>query len=279
MRRSIIIIIWGILLLIKQGSIIGAEKPVRYRILEEGYTSSGIKTIVAEQTIHKKEKWPHIIINQVNITEAKNVEAIVSHNNTIEIGLGQFEPKPTLTKKINELIKKKPFEQVFVIEAPCILKQRGVKLIIRVFGPTGVDREWRSELKKIYMSILDKAKNIVESVIISPIVSGVSSRNAEGKVVVTPTEEAKIAVEALSEFILKNPQSLLRKIYFTSRIEDGSVHFLAYKKALGLPLTDKEEKALAESEREYIKKWEKPKRYTDFFRKIKPWQGHPNLLS
>lgn len=261
MKKSIIIIS-GILLLIKQGTIIGMEairKPI-------------------EVTLSKNVK---IIIQQKNIAETKNIDAIVSPttfnlDNNLGVAKALATADPQWDEESRENIKTLRKKYYFkkgktrsAITPTFKLKYNGVKWIINTVGPEGSNPNWEKLLREAYFHTLFAAdKHKVRDIIFPPISTGNNSLDSDGRVVITPTKAATIAFSAIQTYIHQNPRSFIRKIYFTSRPEDGPVHFFAHAKAalkaMKRCLTDDNEKELADSEEKYIWNLEAPTKFAKF---------------
>jgi len=133
--------------------------------------------------------------------------------------------------------------------------------IISAVGPKGTDMSWEYKFKDTFDHVLHLAEEHgLEYVDIPSLITGFSALNQEGKVIITPTKEAEIAIAAATEFIQHNEQPTLKQIFFlVSGIGDTSAYFFAFKKALGL-LLEKEEQKAKDLEQEYIEELEnKPK--------------------
>jgi len=297
MKKSVIIVL-GTLLLVSQGAIIGAEEPVRYYILREDIVlvakpipGEENGPLVAEPKPTGEESEPYvpkfeIIINQGDITEAKDIGvlgAIVNPTNfnldyNGKVGKKLANADPEWSKVSRDNIKKYRVENDFkdgemravITRTFRLAEQEEIYWIINMVVPEEDDREPENMLKKTFNDVLRVAhQHGLTDVVFPQISTDIFSRNQEGKVIITPTKEAKIAIAAVSEFIQQTSESSLRKIYFTSKREDGPVYLLAFKRALGFPLTDEEELEAKHSEEQYIQELEKSRRYTDFIKKMK----------
>ncbi len=242
MKKSIIVTLIA-LLLIKQGIIAGDEqKPLTTKI--HGTT---------------------IVVKQGNITQEKNVDAIVNAANfDLANGGGVAgvlrKADPAWDKHCTEKIenfKENSFNdggiRSVVTPAFELKKRNGVQYIVNAVGPQGNDQQWETKLKKTYLDTLAVSNgHDIKDIVFPPISTGIFAKNSKGKVVITPSKAAKIAIAAVEEFLQKNQRHQFKEIQFTSIESDGLVHFLAYKKALGLTLSDQEQKTAQKAEKEYI---------------------------
>jgi len=254
MKKSIIII-WGILLLIKQDTIIGAEEQ------DPPYFTT---------RIGKTE----IVIGQQDITQMEEIDIIVNPTNfNLKFGAGvsaalkKADPDwaAALTSNKKEIMKVQNFgegkKRAMISSVVSLYKQK-IKGIINAAGPVGTDLSWEHQLQQTYIDILSVADKIgVKSIIFPPISTGTNSRDSDGTVVITPTKAAKIAVSTIKKYIIKYPK-IFEKIIFVSRPKDGPVHFLAHKKALLDSLTDDEKQQLVRSEKKDIQDLQVPMRFT-----------------
>jgi len=255
MKKSIIII-WGILLLIRQGTMIGSQE------------------WIVPQEFRTKIGNTDIIIMQGDITRIENVNAIVNptnynldSNTEVAEALKEADPKwhsNTLTKLASSKHFKEGKRRAIITRTGKSgkLRKNHIHYIISTVGPTGKDPEWESKLLTAYTQSLAIANiSSVESIIFPPISTGINSLNKDGTVIITPYKAAKIATKVIKKYLDIYKKSSLKTIFFISKIEDGPMHVLAYKKTFGLFLDDAEEQQLADSEQEYISKLEEPMRF------------------
>ena len=229
MKKSIIVTLIA-LLLIKQGIIAGdGQKPLTIKI--HGTT---------------------IVVKQGNITQEKDVDAIVNaanfdlaHGAGIAGALRNADPAwdKHCTEKI-ENFKKDGFKdggiRAVVTPAFELKKRNGIQYIINAVGPQGNDSQWEAKLKKTYLDTLAVSNGQgIKDIVFPPISTGIFARNAQGEVVITPDKAAKIAIAAVKEFLQENKHQF-KEIQFTS-IESDPVHFLTYQKALGCKLSEQEQ--------------------------------------
>ncbi len=205
-----------------------------------------------------------IVVKQGNITQEKDVDAIVNaanfnlaHDGGVAGVLRKADPEwnKHCVEKIKNF-KDDGFKDggIRAVVTPVfeLKKKNGIQYIVNAVGPEGYDPQWEAKLKKTYLDALTASnKHGIKNIVFTPISTGIFAKNLKGKVVITPSGAAKIAILAVREFFEKN-QHQFDKIQFTSIKSDGLVHFLAYKKALGLTLSDQEQKTAQEAEKEYI---------------------------
>jgi len=259
MKKSIIII-WGILFLIKQGTIIGAQELVETVMATSFFIKQGDIT---------KERKIDIIVNPTNF----NLE----FGGEISAALKKADPgwAGALIRDKEAIMKAQNFgegkKRAIISHIFALRKEQKIKSIISAVGPTGTSPNWKFLLKKTYEDILSLAhEHSIESIIFPPISTETNSRGSDGTVVITPTEAAKIAVSATEDYVKKHPKTSLRKIIFISSLNDGPVHSLAHKRAFqGHLASTTEEKKLVDSEAEYISKLQKPMRFEKFQKFIK----------
>lgn len=245
MKKSIIIT-WIALLLIKQGIIAGDE----------------------QKLLTTKIHGTTIVVKQGNITQEKDIDAIVNaanfdlaHGGGVAGVLRKADPEwNNYCAKQIETFKKDGFKDggIRAVITPTFeLKKRKVQYIINAVGPEGNDPQWEAKLKKTYLDALDVSNgNGIKNIVFPPISTGIFAKNSKGKVVITPSKAAKIAISATSEFLQNNPDQF-KTIQFTSIESDGLVHFLAYRKALGFKLSEPEQYIAQREEKEYIARLEK----------------------
>ncbi len=128
-------------------------------------------------------------------------------------------------------------------------------------GPTGTNANWKTVLEALYSDILKLTvkEHKLTILAIPPIGTDINPSNSEGKVIITPTKAAKIAISTVRKFLQENPNSPLRTIHFSLKSENSLMHFIAYKKAFGLKLTTEEKNN--DSEKRYIEKLEQGTSY------------------
>ena len=207
--KKLILIVWGALLLVKQGTIIGMEKATA-------------KIGVVE-----------ITVLQANIVGAHDINAIVHpttfdlkhYNTTVGANLGIADPEwLNSAKKLYNLSQNLGFRQQKIrafISPTSELRGQEVKWVINAAGPTGEDPEWEKKLKKTYLDILNianKSKYQIKSLALPPISSITTfSWDANHRKVITPTKEANIAISAINQFIQQNPNPVFKEIYLTTK--------------------------------------------------------------
>jgi len=170
MRRSIIII-WGILLLIKQGAIIGSEKSQKY-FLEVLVPKGSNQFFVAKPVMSSEELDIYsggieIMIWRGDLTEERNTGVIVnpedfslSHGGEIAKALVSKDPKwkNLIMDKLLTYQEDQGFKddgQRAILTPTFKLKEDwNIPWIINVVAPTGDDKDWKEKLEKSYDDIL-----------------------------------------------------------------------------------------------------------------------------
>jgi len=296
MRRSIIII-WGILLLIKQGAIIGSEKSRKYSL--EALVSKGSNPFFIAEPVMSSEEldtYPRdikITVLQGDISEAKNVGAIVnpedfslSHGGEIAKKLASEDSQweEFIMDKLLYYQKNHNFKDggqraivtpTFALKTDC-----NVPWIINVVAPKGDDKNWKRKLERSYDDIL---KALIDSDGASvtnlafPVDIVLNKTNKKGKVIITPEEIAKAAVGSISKlFDRVFSDTCIENIDFVSKVEDYPVYSLAFLKALGL-LPKAQEKEYKDLKNKYIKDLEQQERRRKFInhmkKKVMSWKG------
>jgi len=233
-------------------------------LIKQGITASDEQKLLTT-TIHGTT----IVVKQGNITQEKDVDAIVNaanfnlaHGGGVAGVLRKADPEwnEYCAKKI-ENFKKDGFKdggiRAVITPAFELKKRNGIQYIVNAVGPEGNDPQWETKLKQTYLDAFTVAnEHGIKNIVFPPISTGIFAKNSKGKVVITPSKAAKITISAVKEFLQKN-QPQFEKIQFTSIESDGLVHFLAYKNALKLKLSEQEQKIAQKAEKEYIAKLEK----------------------
>ena len=254
-----------------------------------------------------------IFVEQGNITEAKDIDAIVFSTN-FELDLSRTRIGTALATADPEWAKirgNKDFHEGKIRALITMTKQlwgkQGVSYIINAVGPEKTDKQSENTLRKTYEDILNVANSVrLKSLIFSPISSGISEEDNAGSVIITPIQEAQIAVSVIEAFIKNNEGHALQKIRFMSSEQNGLRHIIAFKEVLKIPLNEEEkgeqkrkksQQEYKKLQQEYEKEWElqerrgypeqQPKqsqgqatiennpsffRRMNFFRKMNKWQ-------
>jgi len=254
MRKSIIIV-WGILLLIKQGDIIGSDECTYVSI-----PGSQIRHQICISQSLDNSKLP-------NLLEVYEDDSSDESRSRIPMLYGFYRYS----------IYYDTYQEIFDINFP-----------------RGIDSKLKTRIEKTYRDLLDKAKGYgIQNISFTSIFNESNSLNLEGKVVITPTEEANIAISTIHKFFKENPKLPKYNIYFLLKKKNDQLHYLVYKRSVGLQMTDEEKLEAKNLEDKFIKNLEDSSGYTeaqqqqeqaqrqqeqagggtDFIKKIKSWKG------